>query len=278
MRFSHFLSSVPLGRFRARTVLALSIVVMLGLCIVDIVTPTDIRLHVLYVFPLAAIAYHCPQVWMPVLGFVVAIIAQLLTVYLQQNFKTVFIIDGVLAVASSTLAVVLSRRLRASYIAIAQLADTDALTGLYNRRRFQSVIDAELRRQVRYGGVFSILAIDLNDFKRLNDTEGHHAGDQALVLLARTLQANTRKTDCVARLGGDEFAILMPQTTDENCAQVRKQLSIEIERAMISEGFSISASIGYVAFKVAPGSASAALQAADREMYKVKVARKSSTI
>jgi len=76
---------------------------------------------------------------------------------------------------------------------------SDALTGLHNRRRFQHILEAEITRQVRYGGTFSIVAIDLNDFKNLNDREGHHAGDQALILLATTLVKKTRQSDSIAR-------------------------------------------------------------------------------
>ena len=151
---------------------------------------------------------------------------------------------------------------------------SDALTGLHNRRRFQHILEAEITRQVRYGGTFSIVAIDLNDFKNLNDREGHHAGDQALILLATTLVKKTRQSDSIARLGGDEFAILLPQTNDENCNRLREQLTIDIEHAMIGHGFPISASVGYVTFNHALSSTSIALQAADKAMYAVKLVSK----
>ncbi len=93
------------------------------------------------------------------------------------------------------------------------LADHDALTGLWNRRRFEEQLDGELARGKRYGHTAALLVIDLNHFKQINDTYGHKAGDEALVHVACAMTARVRATDFVARLGGDEFAILMPHVS-----------------------------------------------------------------
>lgn len=261
--------------YRPWIVLSISILAMLCICIIDLLTPADIRLHVLYVFPLAAIAYSCPAKWMPAFGFFISASAQLTTFYWQHFPRMSFITDTLVAIASSIMTIILARRLRASYIAIKLLADSDALTGLSNRRRFESIITLEISRQIRYGGTFSLIAIDLNDFKNLNDTEGHHAGDQALILLGKTLLAKTRQTDSVARLGGDEFAILLPNTSEDDSKTVSQQLTQDIEHAMAAAGFPITASVGCITFNHAPASSSTALQAADRAMYRTKTTRRS---
>ncbi len=113
----------------------------------------------------------------------------------------------------------LQRRLR-------ELADRDPLTGLFNRRRMEFEFAEERDRRVRAGGASSLVVLDLDSLKQINDTLGHAAGDEALVRLARTLRDRTRRTDTVARIGGDEFAVLLAGATAEqarawarNCAE-----------------------------------------------------------
>jgi diguanylate cyclase (GGDEF)-like protein len=113
----------------------------------------------------------------------------------------------------------LQRRLR-------ELADRDPLTGLFNRRRMEFEFVEERDRRLRAGGSSSLVVLDLDSLKRINDKLGHAAGDEALVRLARTLRDRTRRTDTVARIGGDEFAVLLAGATAEqarawarNCAE-----------------------------------------------------------
>jgi diguanylate cyclase (GGDEF)-like protein len=102
----------------------------------------------------------------------------------------------------------LQRRLR-------ELADRDPLTGLFNRRRMEFEFAEERDRRLRAGGSSSLVVLDLDSLKQINDTLGHAAGDAALVRLARTLRDRTRRTDTVARIGGDEFAVLLAGATAE---------------------------------------------------------------
>lgn len=103
-------------------------------------------------------------------------------------------------------------RLREENVRLAALAYRDALTGLRNRRCFGERLSEELCRLKRSGGHLSVVCIDVNDFKRLNDTEGHAAGDAALCAVAQVLETLVRAEDLVCRLGGDEFVVLLPDT------------------------------------------------------------------
>ncbi|MEA2155944.1 MAG: hypothetical protein QOE11_2084 [Solirubrobacteraceae bacterium] len=94
-----------------------------------------------------------------------------------------------------------------------ELANRDALTGLFNRHRFEEELDAFLARARRYGSAGSLLVLDLDHFKPVNDTLGHGAGDEMLRAVAAVLQARVRDSDVVGRLGGDEFAVLLLETT-----------------------------------------------------------------
>lgn len=117
-----------------------------------------------------------------------------------------------------------NRQLEEMLAKVEELAITDPLTGLYNRRRFESVLDIESRRARRYNAALACLIIDLDHFKSINDEYGHQAGDMVLKEMAQIMKAEIRSIDTVARWGGEEFALLLPQTTKEHATQVSERL------------------------------------------------------
>ena len=98
------------------------------------------------------------------------------------------------------------------------LADHDPLTGLLNRRSFERELEAHRLRRARYGGGGAVIMLDLDHFKFINDTLGHHAGDEAIITASRVLGSRLRGTDVLARLGGDEFAVLLPNADESRSA------------------------------------------------------------
>jgi diguanylate cyclase (GGDEF)-like protein len=115
--------------------------------------------------------------------------------------------------------------------------------------------------------------LDLDRFKELNDSRGHNSGDRALSLLGDVLRTHTRRADALGRLGGDEFVILMPSTSETDCATMCEALSATIAERMAESGFAVTASIGHVTFKDPPESLALALRRADQAMYAAKAAR-----
>lgn len=116
-------------------------------------------------------------------------------------------------------------KLREENDRLSTLAYRDALTGLRNRRHFGERLNEELCRLRRNpAGALSVIALDVNGFKTLNDTQGHAAGDAALVAVGRMLETLTRTEDLVCRLGGDEFSILLPDTTHEKALVVANRI------------------------------------------------------
>jgi diguanylate cyclase (GGDEF)-like protein len=146
----------------------------------------------------------------------------------------------------------------------------DFLTGIRNRRYFIELVNMEINRARRYEHAFTVVCIDLDNFKTVNDCFGHSTGDILLRLVARTLQQNIRATDTVARLGGDEFAILLPETgrnAAEAILQKIQKINLEIMRR---HGWPVTLSIGVVTFTSPPSTVDETLRISDQLMYSAK--------
>lgn len=114
-----------------------------------------------------------------------------------------------------------------------RMVETDLLTGVANRRHFMAVAEKELARFVRYGGYLSVFMMDLDFFKQINDTHGHHAGDVVLAKVAEVFKATLREIDVIGRLGGEEFAVILPQTDNEMARVVAERLRQTVEQTEI---------------------------------------------
>ena len=153
-------------------------------------------------------------------------------------------------------------------------AATDMLTGLLNRGSFIVRLDTELARAARYGRAFTLAYLDLDNFKAVNDLEGHDAGGELLRRVADALRSSTRQTDILGRLGGDEFAAVLPEITGGATGSVLDNLRKQLTRAMAEGGWPVTFSIGAVTFEAPVDTSREALQVADVAMYTVKRAGK----
>jgi len=144
------------------------------------------------------------------------------------------------------------QRALAEAVRMRHMAEVDPLTGLWNRRHFMAAADAEIAAARAKPAPLTMLMIDIDHFKRINDTHGHAGGDKALMLLAATIKDYTRKADCVARIGGEEFGVLLPGATraiakgiaERFCEQVARLAVFDGERR--SFGFTVSVGLGEV--------------------------------
>jgi diguanylate cyclase (GGDEF)-like protein len=159
------------------------------------------------------------------------------------------------------------RRLEAQF---AKQATLDPLTGLKNHKHFHKELERQLALARRYGERGTILFLDLDGFKAINDRLGHHAGDALLKRVAETIPRCLRVTDIVARLGGDEFAVFLPRTDGHQANAAAENIRQAISALAVGASLQVSASIGLVAFPDHGDSAESLLVSADRAMYRAK--------
>ncbi len=156
---------------------------------------------------------------------------------------------------------------------VQELAITDELTGLYNRRAFQRALDRELRRSKRYKKPLSLIMLDIDDFKEINDKFGHQVGDGVLRSLAVNLQRAIREIDFLARYGGDEFAVILPETKAKEAAVLAERLKKTVKNYPIVAGGSrckITLSMGVADISESTDSEDELISRADRVLYMSK--------
>jgi diguanylate cyclase (GGDEF)-like protein/PAS domain S-box-containing protein len=156
-----------------------------------------------------------------------------------------------------------------------RLADHDPLTELWNRRRFEEELQRQVGRCKRYHEQAALFLLDLDDFKRVNDTLGHKAGDDLLCAVAETMRMRLRSTDSLARLGGDEFAVLLANVTADEAAALAEELVAAIRAVRITirdRDVAATASIGVALLDSTVQSDESVLMAADIAMYGAKAA------
>jgi two-component system, cell cycle response regulator len=189
--------------------------------------------------------------------------------------------------AHTTVKLVYSDDVEAAYQRkLAQGALHEPLTGLYNRRHFMDRLAAELAAAQRHGRALSLLLVDVDHFKRVNDEHGHLAGDEALKMVAYVLQGAIRKEDVVARFGGEEFVVLARETALAGAKALAERMRRAVERSRTSyEGaelaltvsIGVTVSIGLADF--APGrTEQQMLAAADRALYRAKQAGRNTVV
>jgi diguanylate cyclase (GGDEF)-like protein len=260
---------VPIARILG-TVAALGAVAGIGF--VDRATGGEISFSIFYLLPVSLAFWLLgllPGVVTAAAGATVWLVADLNTGVSYSHLLIPYanaLMRGIIFLAVGLLLV----RLRRSLERETRLATRDALTGIGNWRHFEAVAGRELGRARRSGGPLSLVYLDLDNFKSVNDSLGHQAGDALLVSMASALQESVRTIDCVARLGGDEFAVLMPDTAAEGARAVVERMRSVIRRRLEVEEWPATVSAGLVTFVRPPASIDEMIKAADDLMYDAK--------
>lgn len=169
-------------------------------------------------------------------------------------------------------------KLQAALESEKNLSRVDFLTGIPNRRMFHQALTLEGKRSRRYGRPLTLIYIDVDNFKHLNDHYGHATGDDLLKMIGVTLERSVRSTDMAARLGGDEFAVLLPETDEANAGVIVAKLRQNLNTAIAPRGWPVTFSFGVVTFPIALDSMEEMLKRADEFMYEAKRGGKSAVV
>jgi len=157
-----------------------------------------------------------------------------------------------------------------------KLATVDALTDLYNRRYFIEQANKEYLRAQRYKISLTLISIDIDHFKKINDNYGHPAGDKVLIEVAKQLKTNLRQTDILARIGGEEFSILLPETTSAEASVFAERIRAAQSQLKISgdwqDEIQLTVSIGISSHQVGDNNFDALFSRADKALYQAKAA------
>lgn len=239
----------------------------------DINFPAEFML--LFALSTVLAAWYCPWSWVLLLASVSAIIWYLGDLRREPDFVNCSLANAFRFVIG-VLFVYLSSRARQMLDQARHLARIDGLTGLPNREAVLEALDTELCRDRRYRRSFSIAMLDCDDFKQINDLQGHIAGDRVLQSIAVALRKSTRAYDCVGRYGGDEFVMILSEVNTNEIAtiieRVRAALRLELNREPSAPTFSI----GVVTVEFEEGdereslSCNDCLQRVDEVMYSAK--------
>lgn len=214
----------------------------------------------------------------PLFVVVTATLADTLNPYYRQ-LLLIFVVLVLLTLGGAFLSVSLVRALRVQQSRAAELqrlATTDPLTGVFNRRQFFATGLHEFQRTRRYGNTMSLLMIDIDHFKVVNDSRGHPTGDRVLVALAEIIASLVRDQDTVGRLGGEEFAVILPETELSGAIASAERLRAAVECAEMacafcdSQAVKVTVSVGVAASATDDISFEAVLARADKRLYTAK--------
>jgi diguanylate cyclase (GGDEF)-like protein len=210
------------------------------------------------------------------LALVLLCSAQVTFVEYQQAWigAEALISNGLLRLASMLALMILIAHVEDALRVHQKMSLYDPLTGLLNRRAFQEFGHHAVGRAHRSAEPLVVVMIDCDDFKILNDTFGHQAGDHVLRILARTLEIGTRSSDLIARLGGDEFVVILQNTDSNEAFKVMSRIQQHFECAVRDAGYDASLSVGYAPMEESELSMDELLHRADIAMYAQKSSKK----
>ncbi|MBI1967533.1 MAG: GGDEF domain-containing protein [Gemmatimonadetes bacterium] len=255
-----------------------ALVLTLGIYWANITTPPAVKLGLFYLVPILIATWFEGLGWGVV--FVAASTALRMDVELEQQADSSLPISLVNQASFAMVAGITMfafQHMKRTQMALHTMATHDPLTRVLNARAFSQRVTQELERIKRYKRPLSVLYLDLDNFKTLNDTLGHQTGDAVLRLVADAMRQAVRQADVVGRLGGDEFAVLMPETDGPLADAAATRLATSLRNAFNSTP-PVTASIGVVSVLDADTDSDKVLGTADRAMYEAKRAGKDRVV
>ena len=233
-------------------------------------TPPEIKLGLLYLVPVLLVTWFEGIAWGAAFAVATALLRMIIEIeQVPTDRPAIALLNQLTFLAVAGITIFAFGRIRLTQAQLRELALHDPLTRVLNTRAFMERLGAELKRARRYGRPLSVLYLDLDDFKRVNDSHGHETGDAVLKLVAEAIRRAVRQPDVVARLGGDEFGVLMPETDGDLADAAAARLAAELRQAFHGTP-TVTASIGVVSCAQTEVDATEVLRRADQAMYEAK--------
>ena len=246
------------------------LVATLGLGIIDYKIGPGLSLSLFYIFPVALASWTLGMSEGFLVSFVCVILGEISNLPVNQSFTGLFIWNAIERLGILMIFSLLFAEVHILLKNESSLSHTDFLTGILNRRALMEAASVELDRLDRTGRPFTLLYLDLDDFKSVNDTAGHEAGDSLLANFATVLKLQLRGIDIVARMGGDEFTVILPETDDQAANKVAPRLQSSLLKEMQEHHWSMTVSIGALTCLSAPSNVDEMFRLADQLMYRAK--------
>lgn len=253
----------------------ISILFTILIGVFDYQTGVHISMMMLYAIPVLVSAWYCGRLE----GIIVSAVAALSWLVVNYFHKIPGESEAILSWNALTrlglfvfiaYTVSLQAKLRLALEREKQKASTDSLTGLLNKGAFRERVEEEISRARRYDHPLSLAFIDLDNFKQINDVQGHARGDRLLQNISETIIQTIRDTDISGRIGGDEFTICFPETGEEQVRKAINKLVNALDITTSQSGWQITASIGVITCPKVCDSYDALLGKADKLMYQAK--------
>jgi diguanylate cyclase (GGDEF)-like protein len=255
-------------------IVGLLLVVLLGL--INYITGYELSFSLFYLVPISLVAWFGGKKLGLVISAASAIAwfnADFINGHRYSNpslyFWNTLIRLGVFLVITYLLSA-----LQRAYKINQELSRTDYVTGAISVRHFYELAKIEISRFRRYKHPFSLVYIDLDNFKAINDRLGHITGDKLLRVLTENIQNQIRPTDILARLGGDEFALLLSETGEEDVKKVISRIHSNSLNEMLRNGWVVTFSVGVITYNEMPKSVDDMVKMADNAMYSIKTSTK----
>jgi diguanylate cyclase (GGDEF)-like protein len=267
-----FADSADIGAGTRRLVLGGCAAVLVAVAYIDYRVGFEISFSLFYLFPMAAATWYGARgagIAFAFVGAALWAVSDQMSDHAYSHPAVPYWNAGV-RLAYFLIVVELISRLEKLLARERRESETDALTGVFNRSGWFEAVEIELARARRNGYPVAVAYIDLDDFKRVNDSSGHAEGDRVLNRVALTLRHAVRRSDVLARLGGDEFAVFLanvePDVAKRLCDKLHRRLSAEIDKRR----WPVGVSIGVAAFREPPVSVQEIVTEADHAMYRAK--------
>jgi diguanylate cyclase (GGDEF)-like protein len=271
------MNAVPFFEKRSKlfwVTLGVGFVIILGM--IDYLSGYETSFSLFYLAPIFLVAWYTDGRMGLVLS-AASTLAWFIADYssgLSYSHYSIYVWNALLRLGFYSVVSGLISSLKRAYRTNQELARTDFVTGAVSIRYFYDLAQTEIIRFQRYGRPFTLVYIDLDNFKVINDNLGHSTGDRVLRTVTDGIRRQVRPIDTLARLGGDEFALLMPETSGDAAKTVIDRIHSSLVNEMLRNGWMVTFSIGVVTYNEVPKTVDDMVKMADSAMYSVKTASK----